>query len=181
MKRLTLNIRIQEPFGNLYRKQHVLIACRNTEGKILVGKKPNFYPGKVTRLLGGGVHEGENSREAALRELQEELNIHPQPDDLNLIGQVVVNAETTDGRTFESTTYIFFLRLKDNNYKAGDDVKGIMGLTLAELDTLAETYDNLKSDHWYEGEEGRHSWGDYGKIYGPIHHLVHDEVKKMNP
>ncbi|OGZ27960.1 MAG: hypothetical protein A2365_02815 [Candidatus Nealsonbacteria bacterium RIFOXYB1_FULL_40_15] len=75
MNYIKLNIKVQKAFGNLYRKKLALIAVQDLEGNILVGSKPNFYPEGISRLLGGGVKNGEDKKRGALRELEEELGV----------------------------------------------------------------------------------------------------------
>ena len=175
-----LNIKIQSAFGNLYRKKLALITVRDIEGNILIGAKPSFYPKDVARILGGGIKDDGDERLGALRELEEELGVTGSIDDLIPLLQVNVNAEDKEGNVFNNSTYIYFFQLKDNNYKAGDDVKSIIKLSLDELYKLGEKYETLAEDNWYEGLEGKHSWGDYGKVYGPIHKLTAQRIKELN-
>lgn len=175
-----LDIKIQSAFGNLYRKKLALIAARDLEGNILIGSKPNFFPEGISRMLGGGVKDDEDERLGALRELEEELGVTATVEDLKPLLQVNVHAEDQEGKIFENSTYIYFFQLKDNNYKAGDDVKSIIKLSIDELSELGDKYEALAEDNWYEGVEGKHSWGDYGKVYGPIHKLTAQKIKELN-
>ncbi|MFD3374835.1 MULTISPECIES: NUDIX hydrolase [unclassified Streptomyces] len=54
------------------------VVCRDTEGRILVHRRPEHatrFPGRYNWLLGGAVEVGESYEEAATRELKEELGI----------------------------------------------------------------------------------------------------------
>jgi ADP-ribose pyrophosphatase YjhB (NUDIX family) len=175
-----LDIKIQSAFGNLYRKKLALIAARDLEGNILIGSKPNFFPEGISRMLGGGVKDDEDEALGALRELEEELGVEATVEDLKPLLQVNVHAEDQEGKIFENSTYIYFFQLKDNNYKAGDDVKSIIKLSVDELSELGDKYEALTEDNWYEGVEGKHSWGDYGRVYGPIHKFTAQKIKELN-
>ncbi len=175
-----LDIKIQKAFGNLYRKKLALIAVRDLDGKILIGSKPNFFPEGISRMLGGGIQEDEDERLGALRELEEELGVTATVDELKPLLQINVHAEDKDGNIFDNSTFIYFYQLKDNNYKAGDDVKSIVKLTVDELYELGEKYEALAGDNWYNGIEGKHSWGDYGKVYGPIHKYTAEKIRQLN-
>lgn len=174
-----LDIKIQSAFGNLYRKKLALIAVRDLGGNILIGSKPNFFPEGISRMLGGGLKDDEDEKLGALRELEEELEVSASADELQPLLRVNVHAEDRDGNTFDNSTLIYFYQLKDNNYKAGDDVKSIVKLTVDELFELGEKYEALAEDNWYEGVEGKHSWGDYGKVYGPIHKFTAEKIKSL--
>jgi len=165
MNYIKLNIKVQKAFGNLYRKKLALIAVQDLEGNILVGSKPNFYPEGISRLLGG-----------ALRELEEELGVIATINELVPLINVDIHAIDEEGNVFENRTYVFFYKLKGNKYKAGDDVKQIKKLSIDELYQLGENYDSLRENNWYEGVEGKYSWGDYGKVYGPIHKLTAQKI-----
>lgn len=180
MKVKTLDIKIQSAFGNLYRKKLVLIAARDLEGNILIGSKPDFFPEGISRMLGGGVNEEEDEKLGALRELKEELGVNATADELQPLLQVNVHAEDKDRNTFDNSIFIYFYQLKNRSYKAGDDVKSIVKLTVDELYELGRKYEELTEDSWYEGVEGKHSWGDYGKVYGPVHKFTAEKIRLLN-
>lgn len=174
-----ISITVQKAFGNLYRKRLSLIAVRDTEGRILVGSKPAFYPEDISRMLGGGMDEGEDEKIAALRELEEELNVKGEEESLSPLFTFEVEAKDEEGNEFSNITYVYLYDLEDDNYEAGDDVKQIIPLTVDELEELGKRYEALEEDNWYEGVEGKHSWGDYGKVYGPIHKLTAQKIKEL--
>ncbi len=176
-KTYTLDIKIAKPFGNLFRKEHVLVAAIDSEGKILVGAKPDFLPNNMTRLLGGGV-KTESPILSAVREMEEEMNIQVKEEDLTEIFSVKLKATDSEGKTYENTTYVYTLYLKDGNYKAGDDVSEIVKVDLDGLKEISEQYANFGEDDWYKGVEGEHRWMDYGQLYSPIHMWVYDYLKE---
>ena len=65
MNEESIKIKISKPFGNLYRNRCVLVAAFDDSHNLLLGAKPDFYPPGIVRLLGGGVDEGENIKDAA--------------------------------------------------------------------------------------------------------------------
>ncbi len=140
MKRHLLTISIKKPFGNLYRKQCVLIAVENHEGKILVGTKPYMYPPTIARLIGGGVNEHEDIKLAAVRELEEELGVKIAPKHLTELAQFAVNATDEQGRTFHNDTYVYHTHIRDQKFRPGDDIEQILELTPDELLELSARY-----------------------------------------
>ncbi|MDQ6985041.1 MAG: NUDIX domain-containing protein [Candidatus Dojkabacteria bacterium] len=80
-----IKVKIQLPYGNLFRKRHTLIVCKDLDGKFLLGNKPDFFPEGITRFLGGGIDEGEEEASSAARELSEELGIIASTSDLELM------------------------------------------------------------------------------------------------
>ena len=68
----TIQITIEKPFGNLFRDRCVLIAAFDSNQRLLLGAKPDFYPPGIVRPLGGGVNNGEQVNDAMCRELAEE-------------------------------------------------------------------------------------------------------------
>lgn len=179
MQTQQLTISVAKAFGNLYRNKCVLVAATNKNGKVLVGAKPYFFPQDITRLLGGGVDEGETFEQAAVRELSEELGIQTSEEDLIPLVTFVTNATDESGGSFRNETAIYGVDIGDQPYQAGDDVKHIEELTLQELHELGEKYDNLPQSLWYKGEEGPFCWADYAKLYGPVHKLTAEHLQKL--
>lgn len=179
MKNIELNIKVHKPFGNLYRKKSALIVVETDQGEFLVGTKPQQYPPTVTRLLGGGVDEGEPENIAAIRELEEELGV--QLDETQVEGLFVVNlrAEDDEQNTYTHEVYVFYANIGSASYRPGDDVKAIVKLSLDGLYELGLAYESLSETLWYNGPEGLYSWSDYGKLYGPVHKLSFEAVKKL--
>lgn len=180
MNEHNLDINIVSPFGNLYRKKLALIAVQDLEGNILVGSKPNFYPKGIYRMVGGGVDENEDPIIGAQRELKEEMDVDADINNLEPLLEVRVHATDATGKEYNNSTSIYFYKLKDNNYKAGDDIKGIIKLSIEDLYKLGEKYENLSSDDWFRNEMEQYNWKDYGKVYGPIHKLTAEKIKNLN-
>lgn len=179
MKRINLDIKVEKPFGNLFRKKVALIVVENADGEFLVGTKPYQYPPTITRLLGGGVDEGESEVAAAVRELSEELGVTLDASQLTPLLVVAVNAEDAEGKSYTHETHIYYTNIGNAEYEPGDDIKVIVKLSLDELYALGEVYDNLPETLWYNGSEGLYSWRDYGKLYGPVHKLASEATREL--
>lgn len=169
MDTIEINIDVVQAFGNLYRKKCVLIAVKDADGNILTGAKPAFFPPGITRLLGGGVDDGEDTLAAAKRELEEELGVAVALDDLSLVAQFNTNAKDSSGKEFYNETYLYSVNIGNASYRPGDDVKQIVKLSKQEMLSLADAFESLSANLWYRGEEGDFSWQDYGKLYSVIH------------
>lgn len=172
-----LTFTVKKPFGNLFRKRCVLIAVQNDEGKILIGAKPHFYPPAISRLLGGGVNEGESFEQAAVRELQEELSITIKADGLIPIALFVTDAKDQESNEYHNKTAVFSVNIGGQTYEAGDDIKHVIPMTPDEVHELGELYEQLPEVLWFNGDEGEYSWADYAKLYGPIHKVTAKKVK----
>ena len=179
MKNIDLNIKVRKPFGNLFRKKSALIVVETDQEEFLVGTKPQQYPPTVTRLLGGGVDEGEPENIAAVRELQEELGV--QLDETQIRGLFVVNvrAEDDEQNIYTHEVHVFYANIGSMSFHPGDDVKAIVKLSLDGLRELGAIYESLSDALWYNGSEGQYSWNDYGKLYGPVHKLSSEAVKEL--
>lgn len=173
---IDVNIEVVAAFGNLYRKRCVLIAVQDADGKILTGAKPSFFPPSITRLLGGGVDEGEDLELAAVRELSEELGVKVDVTQLMPLAQFNTHATDSTGKAFYNETYLYGVNIGDATYRPGDDVKQIIALSKDELYNLATAFEKLPTSLWYRGEEGDFSWEDYGKLYSQIHRVAADKM-----
>lgn len=172
MKTVELSIEVEKPFGNLFRKVCVLVAVYDHEGNLLLGGKPHFYPPTITRLLGGGMDTDEAPRQAAIRELTEELGVVVAANDLKEIASFTTNAVDNEGNAYNNTTYLLSTHIGKKEYIAGDDVKFITKLSKLDLRRLVNSYNNLSKALWYKGNEGEFSWYDYAQVYAPIHEEV---------
>lgn len=179
MEKRELKFTVKKPFGNLFRKRCVLIAAQDSKGNILLGAKPYFFPPTISRLLGGGVDEGESFEEAAVRELEEELGVKITADKLTPLALFVTDATDEDGKEYHNETAVFVANIGDQTYKAGDDVKHIITMTPDEVHELGEHYEQLPDVLWYNGEEGLYAWADYAKLYGPVHKVVAEKIKSL--
>ncbi|MFZ1301823.1 MAG: NUDIX hydrolase [Candidatus Microsaccharimonas sp.] len=178
-KHISLDIKVQKPFGNLFRKKVALIAVENADGDFLVGAKPYAYPPTITRLLGGGVDEGEHEDDAAVRELGEELGITIDPSELTPLLVITVNAEDAERKHYKHETYVYYANIGDTQYKPADDIESVVKLSLDELYALGEAYEALPETLWYNGRGSSYSWSDYAKLYGPVHKLSAEEIRSL--
>ena len=170
-----LKVSVVKPFGNLYRKRHVLILCKDINGKIILGGKEE-YPEGICRLLGGGVEENESYENSAVRELSEEIYVGLDPKEL--IPMALVDVRATDGsKVYSMTTTLYFAQLNSDNIKAGDDVSELIRFDEKQFSDLINKFEALKDDNWYKDE---FSWRDYGKVYGFIHKTALKELRARN-
>ena len=76
--------------GDLHGTVHIFIVREGKEGRELLlqkrSKDKDAYPGCYDISSAGHVSAGQGYKEAALRELEEELGIHAEDDDLSFIG-----------------------------------------------------------------------------------------------
>lgn len=170
----TLNIEITAPFGNLYRDRTVAIGVKDAQGNILLGAKEGFYPPGISRLLGGGIDEGEAPDVAARRELSEELNLVTLDDTYTLeeVSKISISAVCPDNTEYNTEIWMYFVDIGDLQVKASDDVTSLVKTDLDGLKELADRYSALSETLWYKGKEGEFCWADYGKVYGKIHMIM---------
>ncbi len=156
------------------RKQHVLILVRNSAGHFLLGKKDHYPPG-MSRLIGGGMDEGELPQVAAVRELQEETGITAPVLDLHEIAKITAEVSTsTEHHTF--VTYVYLLDVGHQKLHPSDDLDEIVELNEDEAQQLLVTYQQLPTElHPILN----FSWADYGQLYHFIHQLAFETAKTI--
>lgn len=172
MKQISINIKVVNPFGNLYRDRTVLVVVKNSKGKYLLGAKEGSYPEGICRLLGGGVDSGENILDAAIRELKEELNLSFSSEQLEPYADILVKAIDENGINYSTCVSLVKLKIPVDQYSAGDDVTKVVELSKEEVIELIGRYNSLSSDSWFERGRERFNWADYGKLYGPVHEIA---------
>jgi 8-oxo-dGTP pyrophosphatase MutT (NUDIX family) len=167
---------IDNPIGNLYRKNHVLILLVTDSGSFILGKKKNFYPDHIARMLGGGVDEGEDPLLAAQREIKEELQIEISTDEFWSLCTVTTQAQTSEG-PMEMKTHIYAVTLDNaDSAKPSDDISGIEIYTPQQYVILVDQMRDLTGE--YVTDKYSFKWSDWGKVYAPIHRLALDEYNK---
>lgn len=158
---------INNPIGNLYRKNHVLVLVVNRDKNFILGKKKDFYPEHVARMLGGGIKEGEDPAQSAKREIEEELTVVVPIDSYRLLGSVVTQASTSEG-DMEMKTWIYSVELPDSSsIKPSDDISSVQVFTRDEYVDLIKSITDLSGE--FITDKYSFLWSDWGKIYGPIH------------
>jgi len=178
---LTLDIEI--PISNMVRENrqtgHVMIAIADHDGRIIVGGKASLYPPGITRFAGGGVDEGETPEQAASRELVEELGIVLSEEQLVPLAIVEITGVTAE-TSYSLTEYLFYATMpQGQQIRPGDDVANIEAIQLDELPGLVERYRTidpaLRSTEW---DLYPYRWLDYGNIYGFVHEIAYEEIRK---
>jgi 8-oxo-dGTP pyrophosphatase MutT (NUDIX family) len=69
---------------------------------------PNIGAAGLVGCFGGKIEEGETPQEAAAREISEETNLRPKPEDLSFIGEVNV-ASDRNGQPIQVNSQVFRL------------------------------------------------------------------------
>lgn len=174
MTNYSLDVTLDRPFANLFRKRHVLVVVMDEKGDVVLGKKRN-YPEGISRLMGGGVDEGEEYETAAIREIKEEMNV----ENPTITPLLMVNIKAvTPGDEYLLETMIYLLNTELSKIIPGDDTDGLQIMKPSGLLDMADRYEHL-SGVFVSGDYS-HNWSDYGKVYGPIHRRVYQELKDRN-
>ncbi|HKC04598.1 MAG TPA: NUDIX hydrolase [Patescibacteria group bacterium] len=167
---------VTEPFENLrYRDRTVLILCRDAQGKFILGAKHGYYPQGIVRMLGGGVDNGENVVDAAIRETEEEIGIKADPSELTELAEIEVTG-TYKNKTYKTKMFVYFLNSDKDDYLAGDDVSEVVRYAEQEYRNLIKRFFELKPDDIYKSSTKEFSWGDFGKVYGFVHQVTLEEL-----
>jgi 8-oxo-dGTP pyrophosphatase MutT (NUDIX family) len=170
-----VTFQIEKPFGNLYRKETVLILLIDKNGRFVLGNKPNYFPTGITRMLGGGVDQGEMPQDAAVREIAEEVGIDIQRESLGHLATISIDAKAKDGREFKTRIHVFSYVVQTDELKAGDDVADFKYLDEAGFRELIENFNSLPMSLLQNKDGEDFSWGDYGKVYGFVHKVALDQ------
>lgn len=173
---ITEKVVINNPIGNLYRKRHVLVLVADKDSNFILGKKKDFYPDHVARMLGGGIKDDEDPKVAAKREIEEELLVDIPTDSFKELYSVITQAATSEG-DMEMQTWVYSVRLPDSaDIKPSDDITGIQVFTESQYENLVNDIMNLSGE--FVTEKFSFLWADWGKIYGPIHKYALDRYRE---
>ena len=172
----TLNFEVQAAPSVMRRKHHALIALRDADGSFILSRK-EVYPVGIYRLIGGGVEEDdETSQHAAARELSEETTLTADAADLTPVCRVKAHIfEEKSAETFDFTLDLFEYYLPDDQtLKLRDDeLEKVRSFTKADVESLITEYESLPDtvvpDYGF-------AWGDYGKLFGPVHRFMLDDL-----
>lgn len=163
-------VSIGNPIGNLYRKNHVLILIKTADNNYILGKKEGFYPDHIARFVGGGVDKDEKPLNAAVRELNEELQIVRDSSKLVHLVEICTEAETSEGK-MQMITNVYFTKLKKHEkYSANDDLSSLLEIGREEFVDLIKAMENLNTE--FVTDKFSFKWTDWAKIYSPIHKIA---------
>jgi len=169
---ITEKVVINNPIGNLYRKRHVLALVVDKDSNFVLGKKKDFYPDHVARMLGGGIKDHEDPKVAAKREIEEELLVNIPIESFKELCSVITQASTSEG-DMEMQTWVYSVQLPDSaDMKPSDDITGIQIFTQEQYEKLIKDIMDLSGE--FVTEKFSFLWADWGKIYGPIHKYALD-------
>lgn len=166
----------------LRRGRHALILLQNENGEYILGAK-NIYPRGIYRLVGGGIEGVEDPTEGALRELQEEFGLRYSKDQLRHLATITADiAESSTGKTYTFTTYLYFANCVQNELRPSDDLDGMETFTREEVNALVDRYYDLSDElihlkgKYGDSDEWAFRWSDYGKYYGRVHEIAMELV-----
>lgn len=150
------------------------VLLRSGDGEWVLASKQIYYQG-ISRILGGGIEEGEDPQAAAQRELQEEAGVVVDLDRL----VPLIHAEVFYDKGDEHLSFSAFVFYCQSGEKltAGDDVDDFARLSEHDFVQLIEKFRNLPEQAMVEGDAA--TWADYGKVWGPIHQAAIERVKEL--
>jgi isopentenyl-diphosphate Delta-isomerase len=94
----------------------VLVWIYNDQGQILLQRRAahlNAFPGKWDVTISGHMAASDQPRQAAVRELSEELGIYVQPEELEASDMITDTFPLIYGKIHRECDYIYFLRKND--------------------------------------------------------------------
>lgn len=175
---ITSMVEIGNPIGNLYRGRHVLVLVVDTNGDFILGKKKDFYPTHIARLLGGGIKDDEDPALAAKREIGEELKVVLPIESFASLCSVITKASTSQG-LMEMQTWIFAVHLPNAaKIEPGDDISCVKMYSPEQYSMLIEAMEGLTGE--FNADEFSFRWSDWGKIYAPLHRYALEYYRKLN-
>lgn len=125
---------IQEAIDKNLRRGVARIFVMDIQGRVCIQKRSEtmeIAPGLYDQSAGGHIDAGEDPKTAALRELGEELDIHP--DRLVFIGDYPFEEPAEHGTRY-SYDFLFFTRVRDNAFHMQrEEVSEVRWLSVDDL------------------------------------------------
>lgn len=125
----------------------VLIFVTNAEGTLCFFRRTadKTYAPNQWALVGGCVQSGESYEQAAIREIEEEINVTPNAQTLRYLG--LVTPQEYPGKFFKG---VFVITVDMHNVPFNkDDFSELRWMSLKELEALSKTGDLLVHDLLY--------------------------------
>lgn len=160
------------------RKRHAMLVLVNQKGQYLLGAK-HAYPEGISRFVGGGIDENEDSAVGAARELQEELGVVVAPGNLIPLAHLTntVSLPNKPDITFE--TFLYGYVLHDEKLSPSDDLDGLTYLNSEEMELLIKRFESLSTDVVTpKTSDGPFRWSDYGNFSAKVHRIGVDEMRE---
>lgn len=157
------------------RKRHVLILLQNTAGNYILGSK-HHYPANIARMIGGGLHEYEDSQLGGARELQEETGLIVSAEDLTPLATISAHLTDPQQQTWNFDTFLFFYNVGSQELAATDDLDALVELSENDFNELLERFFHLSTALH---PEMQFRWSDYGMLYGEIHRIALTEAQQL--
>lgn len=107
---------------------------------------------------------------AAVRELNEDLQIIRDSSKLVHLVEIRTEAETSEGK-MQMITNVYFTKLKKHEkYSANDDLSNLLEIGREEFIDLIKAMENLNTE--FVTDKFSFKWADWAKIYSPIHKIA---------
>ncbi|MEK9157644.1 MAG: NUDIX domain-containing protein [Patescibacteria group bacterium] len=101
---------------------HATLVFLMKPKKILMAKKARKIGAGLWNGYGGGINEGEDSRVAAVRELEEESSLHTDPKDLEKVALIDFYNTKTDGTKFICRVHVYFATIWSGGVKETEEM-----------------------------------------------------------
>lgn len=170
-----LRIKLKKPIANLYRKETVLLLVVSNNRLLLATKKS--YPPNLFRFLGGGVELGEAPREAAKRELKEELRLDSKGEvKLRLLDSIKIIAETNDGIFEHIITGFLYNSPGIINAYDKQELSELRWIDLKQVKKYFRSISGITGK--FENEKITFYWEDFVRLYISVQEIFIDCYKK---
>ena len=139
---------------------HVWLTCRNEQGKPMLllqlraaGKR--LYPSHWDTSAAGHIPAGEDVLNAAVREIGEELGIHPSAGELTCVGMIPVTYDDDDGEGYHDREFCHIYLLRTQPRLSGltlqaSEVERVMWM---DFDGVAQAVKNNSLRHCLHMDE----------------------------
>lgn len=152
------------------RKHHVVIALFDEENRLYLARK-HIYPANIYRLFGGGVDQGEESKAAAIREVQEETSLCVNPEYKETFTFTL--QEKVSEKTFSMTFDLYYVNIHRNRIVPGDDVQGMRIFSREDIPELLDEMRSLSTTPFIANNGETFAWADWGTVFAILHEYVY--------
>jgi 8-oxo-dGTP pyrophosphatase MutT (NUDIX family) len=176
MKHVTLTFEMKVIPKVATRGEHAMIVVRDNEGRFILGQK-KIYPKGIVRFVGGGIEKDEDPLTGAHRELLEETGIYANEKELKELVKITSNISEDGKKNYIFTVYLYLIEIDLRGIRPSSDLDNVVRLTEAELEDLVIKYSTLSKKL---DPKVNFSWYDYGQLFGSIHRIGLEAVRKYD-
>jgi isopentenyldiphosphate isomerase len=174
---MLVKVKINNPIGNLYKKNYVLVLIKQGK-KFILSKKKHLYPNNYARMIGGSVAETETPKDAIIRIIDRDLAL--EINNIDYISSLKSVVNSAQGEVIV-TTYIYYIDIETKlKLKMLNQNKSVEYFTEKELERLILSMADLKEIEEDDQELFNFDWNEYRKIYEPIHQIAYEYARKKN-